>query len=185
MEILAVASSKQINIYAIKGNWRLDGSIQSKIIAMAFSMAAEFALNRSLREAIEDPEKLDLARVNALLDEARADDIPLDGATLGFALRKTVKWLSERFLENPGDLELARKLEGVSGLVRNLPFEVNVWRAQNNYYQMLRNVFPEWAQKASQGNPVAKEWVEHFVALGRNLSVKVEEPAAAVIQKVA
>ncbi len=41
MEILAVASSKQINIYAIKGNWRLDRSIQSKIIAMAFSMAAE------------------------------------------------------------------------------------------------------------------------------------------------
>ena len=28
-----------------------------------------------------------------------------------------------------------------------------------------------------QGNPAAKEWVEHFVALGRNLSVKVEQPA--------
>ncbi len=41
MEILAVAKSKQINIYAIKGNWQLDSSIQSKIIAMAFSMAAE------------------------------------------------------------------------------------------------------------------------------------------------
>ncbi len=41
MEILAVASSQQINIYAIKGNWRLNESIQSKIIAMAFSMAAE------------------------------------------------------------------------------------------------------------------------------------------------
>jgi len=41
MEILAVASEKQINIYPIKGNWQLDSSIQSKIIAMAFSMAAE------------------------------------------------------------------------------------------------------------------------------------------------
>ena len=29
MEILAVASEKQINIYAIKGNWQLDSSIQS------------------------------------------------------------------------------------------------------------------------------------------------------------
>ena len=27
--------------YAVKGNWQLDPSIQSKIVAMAFSMAAE------------------------------------------------------------------------------------------------------------------------------------------------
>jgi DNA invertase Pin-like site-specific DNA recombinase len=41
MEILSMATQKQINVYAIKGNWQLDGSIQSKIVAMAFSMAAE------------------------------------------------------------------------------------------------------------------------------------------------
>ncbi len=41
MEILSIAVQKGINVYAVKGNWRLDGSIQSKIIAMAFSMAAE------------------------------------------------------------------------------------------------------------------------------------------------
>jgi DNA invertase Pin-like site-specific DNA recombinase len=40
MEILAIATQKGISIYAVKGNWRLDHSIQSKIIAMAFSMAA-------------------------------------------------------------------------------------------------------------------------------------------------
>ena len=36
-----IATQKGINVYAIKGNWRLDGTIQSKIVAMAFSMAAE------------------------------------------------------------------------------------------------------------------------------------------------
>ena len=41
MEILSIATEKKINIYAIKGNWQLDNTIQSKIIAMAFSMAAE------------------------------------------------------------------------------------------------------------------------------------------------
>jgi DNA invertase Pin-like site-specific DNA recombinase len=39
MEILSVAAQKWINICSVKGNWRLDQSIQSKIIAMAFSMA--------------------------------------------------------------------------------------------------------------------------------------------------
>lgn len=41
MEILAIASERAIRVYAIKGTWRLDDTIQSKIIAMAFAMAAE------------------------------------------------------------------------------------------------------------------------------------------------
>jgi DNA invertase Pin-like site-specific DNA recombinase len=41
MEILSIATQKQVNVYAVKGNWQLNDSIQSKIIAMAFSMAAE------------------------------------------------------------------------------------------------------------------------------------------------
>jgi DNA invertase Pin-like site-specific DNA recombinase len=41
MEILSIALERGINVYAVKGNWQLDQSIQSKIIAMAFSMAAE------------------------------------------------------------------------------------------------------------------------------------------------
>jgi DNA invertase Pin-like site-specific DNA recombinase len=41
MEILSIASQQQINISAVKGNWRLDNSIQSKMVAMAFSIAAE------------------------------------------------------------------------------------------------------------------------------------------------
>ena len=32
---------KGIRIFAAKGNWRLDNSIQRKIVAMAFAMAAE------------------------------------------------------------------------------------------------------------------------------------------------
>ncbi len=41
MEILSVAVEKGVKVYAVKGNWTLDNSIQSKIVAMAFSMASE------------------------------------------------------------------------------------------------------------------------------------------------
>jgi DNA invertase Pin-like site-specific DNA recombinase len=41
MEILSVAKEKGVHIYDIKGNWELNGSIQSKVMAMVFSMAAE------------------------------------------------------------------------------------------------------------------------------------------------
>lgn len=41
MEILSLALRQGIRLYSVKGNWQLDQSIQSKIIAMAFSMASE------------------------------------------------------------------------------------------------------------------------------------------------
>ena len=41
MEILSITVQKQINVYAVKGNWRLDNSIRSKIVAMSFAMASE------------------------------------------------------------------------------------------------------------------------------------------------
>lgn len=41
MEILSIATTNGVKIYAVKGNWQLDGSLQSKVVAMAFSIAAE------------------------------------------------------------------------------------------------------------------------------------------------
>ena len=41
MEIISIALDKGIRIYTVKGNWQLDDSIQSKVMAMVFSMAAE------------------------------------------------------------------------------------------------------------------------------------------------
>jgi DNA invertase Pin-like site-specific DNA recombinase len=41
MEMLALATQKGIRVYAVKGNWQLDDSMQSKIMALAFAMAAE------------------------------------------------------------------------------------------------------------------------------------------------
>lgn len=60
MEILSIATEKQIKVYALKGNWQLEDTIQSKIIAMAFSMAAEIE-----RELISSRTKEALRAVKA------------------------------------------------------------------------------------------------------------------------
>ena len=60
MEILSIASQKEINIYSVKGNWQLDNSIQSKIIAMAFSMASEIErdlISQRTKEALHAKKK--------------------------------------------------------------------------------------------------------------------------------
>ncbi|MGD0660475.1 MAG: recombinase family protein [Syntrophorhabdales bacterium] len=41
MEILKIAKDKEVNVFAVKGNWTLNGTIESKIVGMVFAMAAE------------------------------------------------------------------------------------------------------------------------------------------------
>ena len=41
MEIILFAIDKEIKMYTVKGKWQLDDTIQSKIMAMVFAMAAE------------------------------------------------------------------------------------------------------------------------------------------------
>lgn len=41
MEILSIATTKSVKVFAAKGDWALDGTMQSKLVAMCFSMAAE------------------------------------------------------------------------------------------------------------------------------------------------
>lgn len=55
MEILALATEKKIHIYAVKGDWQLENSLQSKIMAMVFAMAAEIErdlLSQRTKEAL-------------------------------------------------------------------------------------------------------------------------------------
>ena len=41
MEMLSIMRDKGVNVYAVKGSWELNGTIQSKVMAMAFSIASE------------------------------------------------------------------------------------------------------------------------------------------------
>ena len=56
MEIISIALEKGIRIYTVKGNWNLDDSIQSKVMAMVFSMAAEIErdlISKRTKEALQ------------------------------------------------------------------------------------------------------------------------------------
>jgi DNA invertase Pin-like site-specific DNA recombinase len=56
MEILSIARQKGIRIYAVKGGWELNGTIQSKVMAMAFSIASEIErdlISKRTKEALK------------------------------------------------------------------------------------------------------------------------------------
>lgn len=56
MEIIAIATQKGIKIYTVKGGWQLDDTIQSKVMAMVFSMVAEIErdlISKRTKEALQ------------------------------------------------------------------------------------------------------------------------------------
>jgi len=146
--------------------------------------AAEFTLNAELRRAFE-ARQLDLEHVRARLAEASALGIPLHDASLEFALRRRIETIAEEFAEQPAELPLLEALETASVLAALLPFEVNLWAAQNIYYEVLLDRYGGFREKAEQGDAEAREWIQHFQQLGGLLRMRVEagapaaEPAAA------
>jgi alpha-amylase/alpha-mannosidase (GH57 family) len=137
-----------------------------------FQVTAEIVINRNLLEAFRAPE-LDLQLIRSLLEEARLLAEGLEGAGLEYALRKAVESLAEKFRRDPHDFISLQQLEEAVALSVDLSFEVNLWKVQNIYYEMLHSVYPQWRQRLEQGQEESRAWVEHFIALGEKLSIRV------------
>ncbi|MGB2958342.1 MAG: DUF3536 domain-containing protein [Bacteroidota bacterium] len=75
---------------------------------------------------------------------------------------------------NPHDLSLLRKIEGVLTLLEKLQLELDVWRAQNEYFSMSRTVLPKEQNKAEGEDPRAREWIRLFLAVGGHLHIRAE-----------
>jgi DNA invertase Pin-like site-specific DNA recombinase len=107
MEVLSLAMQKDVCIYAVKGNWQLDNSIQSKIVAMAFAMAAEIErdlISQRTTEALAARKQrgMPLGRPKGVgkskLDDHKEEILALlnNGST------KT--WIARRYGTTPGNL---------------------------------------------------------------------------------
>ncbi|MGA7104634.1 MAG: DUF3536 domain-containing protein [Candidatus Deferrimicrobiaceae bacterium] len=140
----------------------------------SFHVAAELALNGELKRAFQ-AEPLDIDLIRGILYEAEGAKITLDGAGLGYTLRKTIERMMLAFRENPDDIVLLAQIEAAVEMENSLPFEVTFWKTQNLYWEMRETIFSEYRSRAAQGDEGAGEWVRLFSALGEKLSVRIPE----------
>ncbi len=138
----------------------------------ALQAAAEFSINAALRHAFES-DQVDLEKVSSLLAEAKEARIQLDGPGLAYALQNNVLHMIDEWWADPEHTELLAQLDAVVGMVAALPFEVNLWSVQNNYYEFLQRVYPELKRRADNGSEDARAWLKSFLSLGEKLHVKV------------
>jgi alpha-amylase/alpha-mannosidase (GH57 family) len=140
----------------------------------SFHAAAELALNGELKRAFQ-AETIDIEAIRGTLYEAEGVKITLDGAGLGYTLRRTIERMMRAFRENPEDVVLLAQIDAAVEMGNSLPFEVTFWKTQNLYWEMLQEVHPGFRVRAGQGDEDAGEWVRLFSALGEKLSVALPE----------
>ncbi|MFW6075941.1 MAG: DUF3536 domain-containing protein [Chloroflexota bacterium] len=139
----------------------------------AFEMTSEFVLNTRLRNAFSDPES-NLNEIENLLEEVRQWNIQLDQEELAYVLSQTIDQIAAEFGENPEDAEILDRLSSFVQVARGLPFEVNLWKAQNVYYDVLQRDYAAQLASSENGDAEESDWVAKFRELGELLAVKVQ-----------
>ena len=133
----------------------------------ALAVAASFAINASLRKALES-ETYDASEVSRLLRRAQIDGVILDAPLLSFTADKRMKKAMVRLESAAAVTQSITVLNDTLAIAESLaalPMEVNLWQAQNIWNDLLRrsdNAY--WSQ----------EWREGFRHLGRALNIDVD-----------
>lgn len=139
----------------------------------ALQAAAEFTLNVNLRHALE-AEEMDLEKIGVLMAEAKEARVTLDAPGLAYALQKNFSRVIEQIWSDPEDTALFSSLDEMVALVKSLPFVVDLWNVQNNFYEFTQRLYPQMREQASAGDASAQAWLKPFLSVGEKLQVKVE-----------
>ena len=147
----------------------------------ALALAASFALNASLRRAL-DAEIFDAAEVQSLLVRAEGDQVKLDTTLLSFTAGQRMKRAMVR-LEvagsaiapsavmpaHPATTSALNAAITIAQTLATMPFEVNLWQAQNIWNDLLRK-----NEEADRLPESTAEWKEGFRKLGLALNIAVD-----------
>ena len=133
----------------------------------ALTLAAGFAVNAGLRRALEtDP--VDQAQLRSFLSLAKADTVTLETANLSYIADLRMKRAMVEMQMSSGSLEMLDRALALARTLVELPFELNLWQAQNIWYEILRTSSYALTALAAEDRP---RWDKNFSDLGCCLSI--------------
>lgn len=135
----------------------------------ALAIAASFAINSSLRRALEAAD-YDPTEIASLFARAKTDQVTLDLPMLNYAasqrMKRAMVHLEARVAGGHSPKVPLQHALVLANSLRTMPLEVNWWQAQNIWNDLLRR--PESSTRS-------KEVKKDFQALGHALNIAVEE----------
>jgi alpha-amylase/alpha-mannosidase (GH57 family) len=133
----------------------------------ALTLAAGFAINAGLRRALEtDP--VDEPQLRSFLSLAKADQVSLETVTLSYLVDQRMKSAMVELQMSSGALETLDRALALGRTLRELPFELNLWQAQNIWYEILRT---SGYALTALGPDERQPWEKNFSELGSCLSI--------------
>jgi alpha-amylase/alpha-mannosidase (GH57 family) len=133
-------------------------------------LTTEFVLASAVRRALGDPASgLDVVR--SLLDCAHQSGFNLDPSSLESALRHRLNTLVDLWMQSPGNPQILEEVENVVALSRSQPFDLNLWKSQNAYYELSQAI-------SGNGHGAPADWLDHFRRLGRWLGIALPQLVA-------
>ena len=148
--------------YAIMGFYH---NLQRRI-PRSFRLAARYLLNNDLKKVFEETD-LDIEKLKRLIDDVQKWSIKVDTTTLGYIASRWIMGAMEELNEEPEDIVLIEKINDALEAATPLALPLDLWKAQNVYFSIGRNLHGAMKEKA------AKEWLEAFLRLGHDLHVKI------------
>jgi alpha-amylase/alpha-mannosidase (GH57 family) len=132
----------------------------------ALTLAASFAIDAGLRRVLES-EPIDQAQMRSYLALAKADQVQLDTVTLSYIVDQRMKRAMVELQTSAGSIEILERALALARAVSELPFELNLWQAQNIWYEIMRS--PGSLSGALSFDDRAR-WDKSFNELGECLS---------------
>ncbi|HET7103390.1 MAG TPA: DUF3536 domain-containing protein [Terracidiphilus sp.] len=133
----------------------------------ALTLAAGFAINAALRRGLEsDP--VDQALLRSYLHLAKSDAVPLETSSLSFIADQRMKSIMAELQLSSGSMEMLDRAMALGRILGEMPFELNLWHAQNIWYEILRTSAYALTALADEERP---RWDREFCELGACLSI--------------
>jgi hypothetical protein len=136
----------------------------------ALTLAAGFAINAGLRRVLET-EPVDVAQLRSFLGLAKADLVPLETATLSYIADLRMKRAMVDLQMSSGSLEFLDRALALARTLTEMPFALNLWQAQNIWYEILRTSSYALTALAAEERP---RWEKDFNELGACLTFDTE-----------
>jgi hypothetical protein len=141
-------------------------------VPKAFHSAAELIINMDLHRAVNSGD-IDDDTVRNLLDTAATWQVDLDAEGISYDFKVNLEKMMGVLVASPDNIKNLEKMESMVSLARSMPFPVDLWNVQNLFWEMLQTVYVQYKQKAKKNDESASAWMKTFVALGKELSIRV------------
>lgn len=139
----------------------------------ALAAPAEFILNQDLCQAISTDE-INTERLKELTDEAARLSLQLDWTTIQYEASAKINSLMESFEQSCDDIQLLATIESVLEILSHIVTDMNLQSAQNLFFTIGKEKYPEMKEKAAAKDEEAVKWIELFKRVAGHLDLVTE-----------